>query len=173
MDSRLQDIHGLDPIPWWPPAAGWWLGAALLVLGILLLVMLVRYLVRYPPGSWKQEAWLALRRLRSLRHTQTPKQTASQLSELLRRIAIARFGRKRAARLSGEEWLEWLREQDPNRFDWPGHGRILLQLPYAPDDWIPDELVLDQLIQAAQRMVRSSREDYQRRGSWLRRLRHV
>ncbi|HEB97008.1 MAG TPA: DUF4381 domain-containing protein [Sedimenticola thiotaurini] len=173
MGPRLRDIHGLDPISWWPPAAGWWIGAALVILVVLLLVSLVRYLVRYPPGSWKQEAWAALRHLRSRRHTLTPKQAASELSELLRRIAIARFGRARAARLSGEEWLEWLREQDPNGFDWPARGRILLQLPYAPDDWAPGEETLDELIRAAQRMVRNSTEVYGRRKrSWWR-LRRV
>ena len=173
MNSQLRDIHGLDSIPWWPPAAGWWIGAALLVLLALLLTLLVRHLTRYPPGSWKQEARYALRQLRRQRHTLTPKESASRLSELLRRIAIARFGRQRSARLSGREWLEWLGRQDPNGFDWPQRGGILLQLPYAPDDWTPDEQALDQLTDAALQMVRGSQEDYQRRHGWRWRRRHA
>ena len=171
MNGQLRDIHGLDSIPWWPPAAGWWIGAALAILLVLLLIMLIRHLTRYPPGSWKQEARRALRQLQRQRGTLTPKESASRLSELLRRIAIARFGRERVARLSGEEWLEWLEQQDPNGFDWSRRGRILLQLPYAPDDWTPDEQTLDQLIDAALRLVRGSREDAQRRPRW--RWRHV
>ncbi len=173
MDPRLRDIHGLDAIPWWPPAIGWWLAAAGLILAVLLLAALVRYLLRYPPGSWRQEAWSSLRHLRSQRRMLSPKETASRLSELLRRIAIARFGRERAARLSGEEWLQWLREHDPNDFDWPGRGRILLQLPYAPDDWTPEEAGLDELIRAAQRMVRDSREDHAGGGRHRWKLRRV
>ena len=59
-------------------------------------------------------------------------QLAGELSELLRRIAIARLGRARAAGLSGERWLAWLQEHDPAGFAWTQLGQPLLTLPYAP-----------------------------------------
>jgi hypothetical protein len=61
-------------------------------------------------------------------------QLASALSELLRRIAIARVGREQAAALTGERWLAWLQEHDPAGFAWSEHGKPLLTLPYAPPD---------------------------------------
>ena len=55
-----------------------------------------------------------------------------ELSELLRRVAMARLGREACAGLVGEAWLAWLAEQDPKGFDWRTRGRPLLDAPYAP-----------------------------------------
>lgn len=136
---QLRDIHGLDPVSWWPPAPGWWLLA-----GSALLLFLLGWRwraslrLRIPPipvlriGSWR---WDAARQLRALRHrapTQDPKVTASDLSELLRRVAMARLGRDACAGLVGGDWLDWLADQDPHGFDWRTKGRPLLDAPYAP-----------------------------------------
>ncbi len=137
--SQLRDIHGLDPLSWWPPAPGWWL----LAFSLLLLIWLAwRYRaslrLRIPPipvlriGSWRWDAARQLRALRQRATTQDPKQTAAELSELLRRIAMARLGRDACAGLTGEAWLAWLTERDPKQFDWRSRGRPLLIAPYAP-----------------------------------------
>lgn len=130
--SQLRDIHGLDSIPWWPLAPGWWLLAALAIAAILLLVSLVRNMLRYPAGSWRRPAWKQLRNLKQRADRLPAQQLASELSELLRRIAIARLGREHAAGLTGKRWLAWLQEHDPAGFDWSHHGQPLLTLPYAP-----------------------------------------
>lgn len=148
----LRDIRGLDPVGWWPPAIGWWLVAGLVVLLIALLVWLWRR--RYVFAShWR---WDAVRRLKTLRYRCTledPKEVGRELSELLRRIAIARRGREACAGLTGEEWLEWLSHDDPTGFDWKSQGRVLITLPYAPPR--PDEGrdELKRLINAALRSV--------------------
>jgi Domain of unknown function (DUF4381) len=134
MVSRLRDIHGLDAISWWPPAAGWWLLAALMIALLFLLVLLLRNLRRYPAGSWRRHAWKQLRALRQQAYRMPAQQLAGELSELMRRIAIARLGRDRAAGLSGERWLDWLQRHDPAGFTWTQHGHPLLTLPYAPPD---------------------------------------
>jgi len=132
--SRLRDIQGLDPVPWWPLAPGWWLLALLALMLLFALVTLVRNLRRYPAGSWRRHAWKQLRSLRQAAYHMPAQQLAGELSELMRRIAIARLGRARAAGLSGERWLEWLQQHDPSGFAWSRHGRPLLTLPYAPPD---------------------------------------
>lgn len=132
MIARLRDIRGLDEISWWPPAGGWWLLALLLMLLLFALVTLLRHLRRYPAGSWRRHAWKQLRTLRQQAGYMSSQQIAVELSELLRRIAIARVGRAHAAGLSGEPWLAWLQEQDPAGFAWTQRGRALLTLPYAP-----------------------------------------
>ena len=53
---------------------------------------------------------------------------------LLKRIAMARFGRRACAGLTGEAWLAWLEDHDPNRFPWRSRGRPLIDWPYAPPD---------------------------------------
>ena len=170
LHAQLRDIRDIDPVNWWPPAPGWLLLAALALLVLFLLFHLVRSLVRDPPGSWRREARRLLQDLRRRQRKQPPKQTAAELSELLRRIAIARFGRDGCAALSGHEWLEWLRDHDPNRFDWPRHGKLLLELPYAPTQEGKQTPALEQLIGAAMQMVSASREDATRHGKkWFQR----
>ena len=134
MLTQLRDIQGLDSIPWWPLATGWWLVAALAAGLVFVLVSLVRNLLRYPAGSWRRPAWKQLRTLRQRAARMPAQQVAVELSELLRRIAIARVGREQAAGLAGKRWLAWLQEHDPAGFDWIHNGRPLLTLPYAPAD---------------------------------------
>jgi hypothetical protein len=148
----LRDIRGLDPVGWWPPAIGWWLLAGLVLLLFALLILLWRS--RYLFASYWR--WDAVRQLKTLRHRCTredSKEIGRELSELLRRIAIARHGREACAGLTGDDWLERLNRDDPTGFDWKSHGRILLTLPYSPPG--PDEgrEELKGLISAALRAV--------------------
>jgi hypothetical protein len=165
MSGQLRDIHGLDPISWWPLAPGWWISVLFVLVIIFALFLLVRYLIRYPPGSWRREARIALRDLWQQRRQLSQKETAARLSVLLRRIAIARFGRERTAGISGPEWLIWLQRTDPNDFDWATRGQILLNLPYAPDNWQAKPGELDALINAALELTAHSREGL---GHWWR-----
>jgi len=134
--NRLHDIHELDPVGIWPLATGWWLMLAGMALLILLFIGLrrwrpdwQRYLPRY---GWSRAAARELTVLREQVGHGDVKVLAARLSELLRRIAIARCGRDRCAGLNGEPWLAWLADHDPDGFDWRARGRLLLELPYAP-----------------------------------------
>ncbi|WP_373509194.1 DUF4381 domain-containing protein [Thiocapsa sp.] len=137
--AMLRDIHDIPPIPWWPPAPGWWLLAiALPLLALLLWRARARISLRIPIpgitlGSWRWEAAAALRDLRRRAGKgQDAKQILGELSELLRRIAMARLGRPSCAGLTGTAWLDWLAAQDPNGFSWHKRGRVLIDAPYAP-----------------------------------------
>lgn len=133
---QLRDIHGLDPIPWWPPALGWWL----LALGLILTLKLAwRFLPHLHSRTltelaWRWDASRELHALRSQAHTQASYLTAKELSELLRRIAMARHGRAACAGLTGMAWLAWLESQDPAGYAWTKHGKLLLFAPYAPPE---------------------------------------
>jgi hypothetical protein len=137
--EQLRDIHGIAGVPWWPPGPGWWLlVGSVLVLSALAWRYRTSLRLRIPPlpvftvGSWRWDAARKLRDLRRRAAAQDLKQTAAELSELLRRVAMARVGRDACAGLTGEGWLAWLAEQDPKGFDWRAHGRPLLDAPYAP-----------------------------------------
>jgi hypothetical protein len=137
--DQLRDIHGIQSVPWWPPALGWWLIAAtIVILCYLAWRWRTSIRLRIPPlpvfniGSWRWDAARQLRALRRRAQEQDIKQTAGELSELLRRVAMARLGRDTCAGLTGEDWLDWLKGNDPAGFDWSSGGRLLLDAPYAP-----------------------------------------
>lgn len=149
----LRDIHGIDPASWWPPAPGWWLSLFAILLSIYLVWWLLQQRRLYPLGRWQKDARRQLLRLkRKLKSTPT-KEVAGELSELLRRIAIARCGRNRTAALTGDAWLKWLQHNDQTGFNWLEHGNVLLHLPYAPPTHDSDRASLDRLIDAAIRWV--------------------
>ena len=149
----LRDIRGIDPASWWPPAPGWWL----VLLGVALVYLLVWWLWRqrklYPLGRWQKDARRRLLRLKRQLPQAPTKEIAGELSELMRRIAIARCGRSKTAALQGQTWLAWLQNNDRSGFDWQAHGQLLLHLPYAPPDREGDRVSLGRLIDAAIRWV--------------------
>jgi len=161
---QIRDIHGLDPISWWPPGPGWWLIGVTAILAVAALWMLLSYRERpLVTAKWQRDA---RRRLRSLRRRQTQmntKEVAGELSELLRRIAMARFGRDSCAGLVGEEWITWLDENDPAGFDWQRNAAVLLEMPYAPPDGASIERpLINLLIDAALAWVSASEQPKKR-----------
>jgi hypothetical protein len=137
--EQLRDIQGISGVPWWPLAPGWWLVLAALA-AIAFAAYHWRFILRLRVpipgitlGTWR---WDAAAELRSLRRRagegQNPKATAGELSELLRRIAMARWGRESCAGLNGAEWLAWLAAKDPAGFPWEVRGKLLASAPYAP-----------------------------------------
>lgn len=149
----LRDIHGIDPASWWPPAAGWWLVLLAVLLSALLIWWLWRQRTLFPLGRWQKDARQRLQQLKQRLRNAPTKELASELSELLRRIAIARCGRRHAAALTGRTWLAWLQNNDQSGFDWQEEGAILLHLPYAPPNVESDRVAIGRLIDAAIRWV--------------------
>ncbi|MGQ0699536.1 MAG: DUF4381 domain-containing protein [Panacagrimonas sp.] len=99
--SQLAPAHAPPPAGWWPPAPGWW------VLALLLLVALAAfvYWLRNPARRLRS---VALRELRALESNDDDTRFARGLESLLRRYAVAKFGREKVARLSGKAWLEFV-----------------------------------------------------------------
>jgi len=131
--SQLRDIHLPGAVSWWPPAPGWWL-----LLALALLVFFVFWFVhrRRRRNAWRRTALDALKQLRGQHQSGqlAPQRIVSELSVLMRRVAISRFPREQAAKLSGEAWLEFL---DRNRREGVAFktelGRLLVIVPYAQE----------------------------------------
>ena len=100
--TRLAPAHAPPPPGWWPLAPGWW------GLLILLAMMVAGYIY------WQRRPAVRLRRiaLRELKNLQTTIIDdiilARELELLLRRYAMARFGRDTVANLSGERWIAFV-----------------------------------------------------------------
>ncbi|MET0045817.1 MAG: DUF4381 domain-containing protein [Candidatus Thiodiazotropha sp. 6PLUC3] len=86
----LRDIRGIDSVSWWPLAPGWWLVLAVVLLLLLVIGWLINRRRLYPLGRWQQDARRRLISLKKRIKREPVKPIASDLSELLRRIAIAR-----------------------------------------------------------------------------------
>ncbi len=171
MPDTLRDIHGLDAIPWWPLAAGWWYVIAFIAL-IAALIAASYWLMRYAPWlGWRRDAHRQLRALKKALSKEDPREVAGRLSELLRRIAMARSDRRTAAGLTGENWLHWLAERDSSNFDWVGRGGVLLQAPYMPPEMAVQPTEVAALIRAAMRWIDATQPS--RKGKWLASLRSM
>jgi hypothetical protein len=104
VDLPLRDIHLPEAIGWWPPAIGWWLLAALLLLLTGFSFWLYRRLTRRTALKTAGKALSAIRR----DNTMDDLTKLSEISILLRRVAISTAPRSRAAGLTGEAWLAYL-----------------------------------------------------------------
>jgi len=150
--SRLHDIRGLDDVGFWPPAPGWWLVIASVVLVAVLIRIVRRYPLVWRPSlrlRWNRDAARKLYSLRARIDHGDPKEIATELSELIRRIAIARCGRSQCAGLSGTQWLDWMSDHDPLNYDWHKHGGLLMDLTYAPPGGEGHRVELHEMLTAA------------------------
>lgn len=104
----LKDIHLPDVGLWWPPAPGWWLLMILTVLVIYYLPQILRWL------RWKPVKKLSLRELTRIRANRDngleDLRVLQEISILLRRTVISYSGRAAGASVTGENWVEQLRQ---------------------------------------------------------------
>ncbi|MXW19290.1 MAG: DUF4381 domain-containing protein [Gammaproteobacteria bacterium] len=119
--SLLRDIHLPQSPAWWPPRPGWWLVA------LVLLAAVLWWLRRMP--AWKREA---LARLKSAeadyaRHGDAARLLAD-VSMLLRACALKLRDRAEVAGLTGQAWIECLREL--GRGACPGPEEALIEGAY-------------------------------------------
>ena len=126
----LRDIHLPDPVPFWPPAPGWWL----LILVVVLLLIATKWLwKRHRRTAYRRAALKELQQLRQALtqgHPRTP--IIAELSILLRRAAISRYGRQQVAALNGIAWLEFL-DRTGRTTHFSTQGQALLDAPYRRD----------------------------------------
>lgn len=126
--EELRDIRDLDPISIWPLAMGWWVILAL-ILTSLAAVILVMIKKNNFKQSWKFQA---LQKLQKLRQKHLNQSTVKDMFELLKEVAILKFGRKNCANLTGNDWLKWLEANDKTKFKWLENGKQLVDLQYKP-----------------------------------------
>ena len=105
----LRDIHLPAPVPFWPPAPGWF---AIVFLAIVVGVVVV---VAMRIRKRRDERWnaAASRELDALEAEFTasgdPTVLAANLSQLMRRTALARYPDRGVAALHGDAWFDLLR----------------------------------------------------------------
>jgi hypothetical protein len=122
--AQLAPYHAPPPAGWWPLAPGWW------VLMLLLLVAIAGGLFwwRRRPARLRRAALRELKQLET--HASDDAALARGLQQLVRRFAVARFGRETVASLSGERWIAFVVAHGGS--DWAGAtGASLLRSAYG------------------------------------------
>jgi hypothetical protein len=100
--TQLAPDHAPAAVGWWPPAPGWWV---VTVLCIALVVGVVRVL-RDPRRALRRAA---MRQLQVIRVSDADGAAVARATQnLIRRYALAVFGRERVAKLTGEAWLSFV-----------------------------------------------------------------
>lgn len=124
----LKDIHLPAEIGWWPPAPGWWLVAGLLILIALTGYFFIRRVRR------KTAVKTARKLLFSLQQNNTlgTQQKLTELSILMRRVAISVQPRQQTASLTGRDWLRYLDSSMPDNPFSEGIGQYLADAHYRP-----------------------------------------
>ena len=133
--EQLAPDHAPPPLGWWPLAPGWW-GLMVLLLALAMVALVVAWLrKRRQQPSVKRWQRAALRELAQLQAVSSPANNddahiARGVQQLLRRYAIARYGRETVAPLSGDAWIAFVVRHGGN--DWAGDsGRALLRSAYG------------------------------------------
>ena len=143
----LRDIHLPAPVSFWPPAPGWWMVAALV---IVLLIVAVWFWRRYRRHAYRRGALQQLQHLQAaLRQGHAETQVLAELSILLRRTAISRYGRQQVAALHGDDWLAFL-DRTGRTTQFTQQGQALLDAPYRNHS----AQVAEPLLQLAQRWLK-------------------
>lgn len=140
--AQLRDIHMPQAISWWPPAPGWWL-LALLIVGALAAAIIWR-ITQHRRQAFKREAlaeWEAIH-ARYL-NDKNAEQLLAELSVLLKRTCITRYGRDESAGLAGEQWLAFLDQTGKCTEFTQGPGRMLVSQRYTPQPQVDGPALLN------------------------------
>ena len=127
--ENLHDIIAPLPVAWLPPAPGWYA----LVLSLLLLFSwfsVYKYLA-WKRNKYRREALIELDKFgKELADSAENQQILSQLPQLVKRTAIAAYGRSRVASLDGVDWLTFLDKTGSTEVFTGGEGKLLSDCSY-------------------------------------------
>mgnify|MGYP001812330216 FL=1 len=151
---NLRDIHAAAEPAVWPPAPGWWLLAVLLVAGLVSGSLWLLH--RYRAYRLKCQIMDELDALTNSINNESSIEFLTQLSVLLRRIALRRYTREQVASLTGSDWLRFLDATGGNGDFEHGVGQVLEVGPYCPPH--NRELPAEELLALARRWVTQKRK---------------
>jgi hypothetical protein len=153
--QNLRDIVVPEAVPWWPPAPGWYVVGAVLV--ILLLWLGIRWARHYRADRYRRAALSELSRIeRNAQSSQDPWGALAEVSELLKRVALAAFPREAVAELSGDVWWNFLGEVGDGTTFAPETQRLMETALFArAEDCEPSEGEVEEVLATARRWIRS------------------
>ncbi|MBB3061477.1 DUF4381 domain-containing protein [Microbulbifer rhizosphaerae] len=127
--AQLRDIHEPAPVGWWPPAPGWWLLGALILTAVAAAIFF-----------WHRRRKIRARnryRVEAVRLLQdvapANPRAVEQINEILKRVAVASFGRPACGNLTGRRWIEFLENSSDSELPAEAREALLEHLYRRPD----------------------------------------
>ena len=142
--ADLREIHAAPPPTVWPPAPGWWVLAT--VLAVCMVIAVIWLLRSYRRYRLQRLVLAEIERIGSRYTEENTTAFIAELSIVLRRIALLRYGPERVASLTGAEWLRFLDATGGGGEFSNGAGQILENGPYRPHQ---ETVPLEPLLQLA------------------------
>lgn len=132
--TSLQYLHDIiSPVPasWLPPAPGWY------ALGFSLFLICswfsVHQYLAWKRNKYRREALIELDVLgKELADNASYQQLLPQLPRLVKRTAIAAYGRNLVASVTGDDWLAFLDKTGSTHLFTKGSGQLLNDCSYLP-----------------------------------------
>ena len=130
--TSLQNLHDIvvpEPVAWLPPAPGWY------AVGLSLLLVLGwfssnKYLA-WKRNQYRREALAEFSELQiQLAEKSRYQQLLPELPRLVKRTAMAAYGRDLVASLTGDNWLDFLNSTGSTMLFTEGKGRFLNECSY-------------------------------------------
>ncbi|WP_158968251.1 DUF4381 domain-containing protein [Paraglaciecola sp. L3A3] len=106
--DNLKDIQNPAEIGNWPPAYGWWL---LALVAILVLFIAIKWVLHFK--QQRQAKQQALKEIELINIEQP--HAATQLNQILKRVALEYFPSCSVQKLHGEQWVNFLIKTLPNK----------------------------------------------------------
>ena len=129
--SGLRDIHLAIEPSFWPLATGWYVLFIVTILSILIGFILWRIYQNKPLPY-------ALKELEKIKYH--PDNQLNLLSQLLKRVAMAKYGRKAVSLLTEDSWQEFLLSVAPDTLT-QKQAHLLAFVVYSPDKKITDSII--------------------------------
>jgi len=145
---QLRDMQIPEAIGWWQLAPGWWMLLGLL--GVLFIAFFLLILKKF-----RQPKSVALQKLRHIQRRfgehQDKQLLLVECNILMKRLALTLYPRHQVAALSGQRWLDFLRDSS-EKLD-ISQLEVLAQGPYQTSA----ELSSDELIQSCRQWIKQVR----------------
>lgn len=127
--QNLHDIISPQAVAWLPPAPGWYVLS--LTLFLFCSWFSVQKYLLWKRNRYRREALIELATIQKQAAAgSVTQQLLPQLSELVKRTAIAAYGRHLVASLTGDEWLDFLDTTGSTHLFTQGDGQLLQGCSY-------------------------------------------
>lgn len=147
----LHDVHLPEAIGFFPLATGWWITMVLIPVLLWISYRIYKYLTQKTALKTAEKLLIALKQDK----TKTEAQMLTEISALLRRVAISLAPRTECASLTGQAWLEYLDKTLKDKSFSQGVGQCLGDLIYRRTT--PTNVDIAELINLVERWLKAQK----------------